>query len=67
MFFCYARKRYGNYVLFIIGILIVEMNDKSDSTKNTTKDTIKWTKYAEVYDPIRIGSIDGWYKIISPN
>lgn len=24
-----------------------------------TKNSVKWSKYAEVYDPIRIGSIDG--------
>ncbi|XP_031640626.1 U11/U12 small nuclear ribonucleoprotein 35 kDa protein-like [Contarinia nasturtii] len=35
------------------------MSDKNNSTKDTTKDGIKWKKYAEIYDPIRIGSIDG--------
>lgn len=28
------------------------------------KDDTKWTKYAEVYDPIRVGSIDGTLNVI---
>lgn len=36
------------------------MNDKNESIKDLAKAATKqWKKYAETYDPIRIGSIDG--------
>lgn len=36
------------------------MNDKNESIKGLAKDaTTQWKKYADTYDPIRIGSIDG--------
>ncbi|XP_055311525.1 U11/U12 small nuclear ribonucleoprotein 35 kDa protein-like [Sitodiplosis mosellana] len=35
------------------------MSEKKDSARDSAKDSIKWTKYAETYDPIRVGSIDG--------
>lgn len=61
-FHSYIDESIGIYVLFTlepIPTIDVQMSAKKDSTIDLAKDSIKWTKYCETYDPIRIGSIDG--------
>lgn len=49
---CSCSRSHATINNIVFGLFTtVEMSEKKDSTK--------WTKYAETYDPIKIGSIDG--------